>query len=557
MIRLRNPVHEATPSPSKAARRVLLAIFAGLLMALSARAGLAKTSTTQPTPAEYAQQLKAAKTLEALAYQTKKVADYRAAAAALEACSKIHPEDMVLQRSLGYLYLEILKEPNLAYPHLLAVYTANPTAPGWGDMLAAAANQTGRRGLEIKVLTDLTLYRPTDPWVRVELATALAKAGRFGDADKVYQDALKIAPNELWVNIDYAYFLLGRGRGAEAQLIAQKTLLAHPGSPDVVTLLNQIHQTEFGATKAQAEFANTTAVDRSYYATRAELSPSRAPEFKSTYYLFQGTDHFYQSGIFNAFSAPVTSQISVTAAFNAGWFGNDTAPFENTVQWQEGLGFEDRVNDKVSVLGGAEGFEVPGHDVAGFNVGLTLKPTKDFWTFISYRFQDPVDDSIDTVNEGLNQDIISASGGYQITDRLSLNGIVDRSFYSDGNARNFMHIEPAYMLWLPVQLRVGGAYEVIDYQKKSPFYSSPPWYQTFGPVVELEPYVCSWLSIHGRLEVPFVAQGSKWGTIWEVGPAMHLNDRFECSAEYLYCDVPGSYSNYSGGGFRVALSYRF
>jgi tetratricopeptide (TPR) repeat protein len=556
-------VHTAIALPSKSRCAVAIAIIIGLGIAGVIAPAFGQTTwsaTSQMGAGDYAAQLQSAQTLEGHAYQTNSTSDYAAAAAALEACSYIHPEDRTLHRSLGYLYLEKLNEPKLAYPHLEVVYTATPGDPGWGQMLAKAAGEMGKLNRQIQVLSDTVERNPRDPWSRLDLADALTTAHRFADAEREFQYAVILAPGDQWVSMRYANFLYARGRPLEAGEVAKSVLATHPKSAGALALMGDIDRANWNLDKAKTEYAQAMIDDPSYYSAKAglnEIQRSQSPQFQPTYYLFKGTDGFYQSGLFNSLTAPVSDHIIASADFDVGWYENNSSTFTTATRFQEALGLEDRLDNELSLQGGASGFQVTSHDVAGFNIGATWKPTKDFWAYASYRFDDPVNDSITTVAEGFTQNVIGLSGGYQFTDDISTTITASHAFYSDGNNRNFLHIEPTYTLWALPQLRIGAVYEVIDYGRSVSDYSSPHWYQTYGPLIEVEPYLLSWLSVHVRVEPVFVAQAYQWGVNVTVGPTVHLANRFECALEYLYSDVPGSFVNYSGNGFRATLSYRF
>jgi hypothetical protein len=254
----------------------------------------------------------------------------------------------------------------------------------------------------------------------------------------------------------------------------------------------------------------------------------------------------------------VLDHLFVNATFNSGWFRKSKSAFSSVTRYGEGLGLEYRPNSILSFDGGASGFEVGDHNVVGFNVGATWKPAQNFWLYGSFRLDDPVDDSMTTVADVFTQDVVGLDSGYQFSDDLSANITTSRAYYSDGNTRNFIHVEPAtYTLWRPAQLRIGPVYEVTDYRTETSNYSSPSWFQLYGPMIEAEPSLCKWLSIKARCEVATAADASKWGVILSAGPSVHLNDTFEFSAEYLFYNAPTPFTSYSGNGARAALSYRF
>jgi len=515
----------------------------------------------QPAVGSYEYRLQAAKSLEAHAYLTQSPADYRTAAAALESCSREHPEDLALHRSLGYLYLEKLNEPQLAFPHLQAVYAATPEAAGWGQLLAKAAGETGRTELQIDVLSAVAKREPKDPWCRLDLANALSKVGRDVEAENAFADALRIAPDDEWINISYAQFLQSQGRDLEAESIAKKVLARHPKSAAALTIVGDVRQKNSDFTGAQAAYAEAELAEPNYYGARAglrELQLSLSPKLESSGYAFSGTDHFFQSGVYNTLTVPLQNHLFLDARFDTGWFHNNETGYASATRYEEGLDLEYRLSSNLSFAGGASAWEVGSHDLAGFDLGVTWKPTPVSWLYGSFRLDDPVNDSIYTVDSPLSQDIVGVSGGWQVTRDLSATFTADRGYYSDGNTRTFIHAEPAtYMLWRPLQLRVGPVYELLDYRSYTPNYPSQDWYHTYGPMIEIEPYLCSWLSLKVRYEATRTSDDSKWGTILTVGPSVHLGENFNGAVEYLYDNVPGPFSNYSGNGVQATISYRF
>src|ERR1700683_4965221 len=88
----------AKQSPGKSSCLGAMAIVLGVVIGLGGgRAAAQSPAETaapagQPTESVYTTQLKTARALETRAYETHSMADYRAAAAAMENCSRMHPE---------------------------------------------------------------------------------------------------------------------------------------------------------------------------------------------------------------------------------------------------------------------------------------------------------------------------------------------------------------------------------------------------------------------------------------------------------------------------------
>ena len=521
------------------------------------------TTGSVKTPEERSDgpELQQARALETKAYKTQALADYRAAAAALKPLSQKDLSDVTLHRELGALYLDKLNEPDLAFPHLQAVYAAQPDQTGWSQMLAQAAMETGRPKLQIQILEDVAQRDPNDPWSRIELAKALTKAGRYDEAEKRYKEALDIAPDDEWVNLDYAQFLRSRNRPAEAQQVAQRMVTAHQKSAPALTLLGNIYQDNSDFAGAQAAYSEAELAEPGYAGAKAgltSLQTNRQPELKTSGYAFLGNDNFFQSEIYNSLRAPLTDDLYVHALFNAGWFRNSDTSFPHDSRYEEGLGLEYDLNRTLTLEADASGFEVGHHDMIGGDAGVTWKPTTNFWVYGAYRYHDPVTESIETVTDGITQNVAILNAGCQYTDYLSGTLNTSRADYSDGNLRNFLHVEPVnFMVWRKIRLQVGAAYEVLDFKNQTPHYGSPSFYQTFGPVVQVEPNITSWLTFKARYEAAYAAQPGKLGAIVSAGPSAHLGKTIDLNVQYLFYDVPGAYSNYAGNGFQASFTWRF
>jgi tetratricopeptide (TPR) repeat protein len=506
-------------------------------------------------------QLQQARALETKAYKTQSLADYQAAAHVLEPFSRQNPSDVTLHRELGALYLDKLNEPELAFPHLQAVYLAQPDQTGWSQMLARAAMETGRPKLQIQILEDVARRDPNDPWCRVELAKALTRAGRYDEAEKRYNEALNAAPDNEWVNLDYAQFLRSRDRPFEAQQIAQRMVTAYQKSAPALTLLGDVYQDNSDFAGAQAAYSEAELAEPGYAGAKAGLSSlqvNREPELKTSGYAFLGNDNFFQSEVYNSLRAPLTDGLFAHALFNAGWFRNSDTGFPHVNRYEEGLGLEYDFNSTLSLEADVSGFEVGDHDIIGGDVGVTWKPTTNFWVYGAYRYHDPVTESIETVADGLTQNVAIVNAGYQYTDYLSATLNTSRADYSDGNLRTFLHVEPAnFLVWRRIRLQLGAAYEVIDFEHQTSHYGSPSFYQTFGPVIQVEPNITSWLTFKARYEAAYAAQPGKLGAIVSAGPSAHIGKTIDLNVQYLFYDVPGAYSNYAGNGFQASFTWRF
>jgi len=544
-------------------------VTAQILIALAAWSvcGLAAAQTTVPAESQQSESVNeqndamitSAWDLETRAERTKSVADYRAAAAALQTCSDALPKDLNLERTLGWIYLEKLNEPKQAYPHLNYAYSTDPTDPGWGLMLAKAAGLLADTDQQFQILHDLVQRNPKDGEVYLELAKALDHVGHTSEAEKAYEQADEYAGDEDWIRLEHAQFLHDHGHDAEALRIAKAVLAKDPKSAQALVLLGDIHRANYDLTEARDEYARAMQFDPTFTTAKeglSDIAQNQAPQFQSDYYYFDGSDHFHQMGLFNTLIVPVSDHLAINASYNNGYFTNNQTSFASVVRYQENLGIEDRFSSDLSFRGGVDAFQQPSRQVTGFNVGATWKPNEHFWVDGTFRLNDPVNDTMFTVANALSQNVLAVSSGYQFNDRLGAKVIATAAEYSDNNTREFLHAEPFYELYFPAQLRIGVAYESTWYTKNTQ-YSSASDYQTIGPVIHAEPAINSWLSIQMNLYPLLVIDPARAGVEVTVGPAIHLANRFQLSVEYSYYSLPESTVGYSGNGVSATLSYRF
>jgi tetratricopeptide (TPR) repeat protein len=514
---------------------------------------------TIPAITSHEAMLQAAFALEATAYTTQTQADYQAAADAMEKCSKVTPNND-LERSVGFLWLDKLKNPAKAYPHLEIAYSLNPGDPGWGSLLAKAAGELDKTARQIQVLREVTTFHPDHSGSHIELAQALDKVGQHDQAGAEYAAALKLAPDDEGVLVPYARYLHARGRDADAKALADKVLQANPHSAGALEVEGDLHRSDWDLDQARAAYQQALAEDPESEAAKTgltEIRRSQSPTLDTSYYYFKGTDHFMQQGLYNTLSLATSNHIYESASFNTGYFRDNSTKSPSVIRYQEGISIEDRVDNVVSIRAGLGAFQQPNKEAFGFDLGVTWKPTNQLWIDATYRTEDPVTDSMYTVANGLSQDILGVTGGYQFDDDLALKFAASRSEYSDNNIRQFIHIEPAYTVWRATQLRVGAEYETVRYSVTIPGAGGLEWYQTYGPVLEAEPHLTSWLWVHGRAEFPYVESARKWGTNLSANLVLHLDDHLEAKVGAFYVSVPESISSYSGSGFDASVSCRF
>jgi len=539
----------------KSPARILLAL--ATLAMLTARAGAQTTPslTKQQTDA----MMDSAWELESRAEQTKTKADYQVAADAMEKALAARPDEIVLRRTLGWIYLDKLNDPKKAYVHLDTAYIQDPNDTSWGLELAKAADAAGMTDREIDVLNEVIRRDPNDAETYAQLAAALDHAGRTADAEKAYESADRNAVDEEWVLMAHAKFLHAHGRDAEAEKIAKAVLAKNPKSVDALGLLGDIHRNNWDLSEARQEYAKAMEFDPTFETAKSGLSnieTNTAVQFSSDYFLFFGSDGFHQMGWFNTLTVPVSDHLAIDAEYNNNYFANNKMSFGPVIRYQEDLGLEYHVNSEWNFRGGVDAFQQPGRQVTGFNVGATWKPTDKLWLDATYRLNDPVNDTMYTVAKDLSQDVAGVSGGYQFTDYIAANVVYTYAEYNDGNNRQFLHLEPYYVLNYTWNIRLGGAYEMTQYGQNTA-YSSRADFQTVGPILRAEPVIAPGLTLPMYVYPLYVVSPADFGVELSIGPTLHIGNRLQMSVSYTYYYLPGSSVPYSGSGLSAGLTYRF
>ena len=523
----------------------------------------ASQPTSQPTTSPSAEAaLQNARTLEARAYETKAPEDFRAAAFALEEAVRHHPDDVELRKSLGYLYLEPLADPARAYPHLAHVARALPEEAAWSQMAARAAAAAGREGDAVAHYRDIIRRDDANVWDRLALAKILVAQKREREAEALLRDALEAEPQNEYANVAYAERLLARGERAAARRIAEKVLERNPKSGGAHILLGDLRRADFDFTGATRAYNRAVEIDPNYgYAAREGLQRidrARAPKIASAFYYFQDTEDLEQAGVFNTATLYLANRLYADVTFNALRFSNEEQGEAGVYRYEEGFGLEYRFSKELSVRGGVSAFQIEGaDDQTGFNAGVMWTPNRTFWGFAQYRENDPVNDSIYTVVEGFTQDVIGGGAGVVLTPKLWTSLAASTADYSDGNERRGLKADMSYLLLADPMAYLKLEYEWIDYEFRDPRYSSPPGYDYVRPVIELEPRLNKTLSLHARIEVPYVVDEADWGVGIAAGPVWRWGEDRELRITYLRYDLPGDFAPYSGEGFKVAFVYRF
>jgi tetratricopeptide (TPR) repeat protein len=462
---------------------------------------------------------------ERAAYQSGRVEDFTHAAELLENALRRAPGDLAKRKSLGFIYLEKLDAPALAVPHLEKVVMASPRDAGWLVLLARAQARLGRHEEAADSYRRAAGLTPHDPWTHYHLAEHLAKLNRPNEALAAIDEALALEPNNA-----YARALRG-----------------------------DLHRAAGDPAAARAEYDRALAADGKCSTALAGLDALRKQqrtEAKLGLYHFDDTDGLRQTGIFASGSVYLRDgwRFGLSASE---WFF-DQAPGETIERFELGLNVSYQPSRWLVLSAGANFFKTQnagreyGADFAAYYL-----PHTAFDAWLSYRPHTPVNDSYLTARDSFTQDVWAAGVNFRPSRAVTLSAKASHADYSDGNTRRAALVSVAWLASARANATLKLEWEWLDYDLRSPGYSSPSDYHLLRPVLEVKPRITDWLALEMRGELTYVADEADWGTGFRAGPRLYFGDYGELGAAFLKYEIPSEVTTWSGEGWLIDFTYRF
>jgi tetratricopeptide (TPR) repeat protein len=514
---------------------------------------LVEPATARPQPQVTPSQ-RALKT----AYVSGKEADFRRAAELQEADLRRNRKPLPIHQSLGYIYLDRLKEPKLAVPHLEAVVHATSGDAGWQQMLAKAYEGAGHLAAASAAYRKAAQRNTKDLWARYHHGRILAKLGRTGEAEAALREAHALDPQNGYVRVELAQLLHGAGRAREARDLA---LPATDGAAatEAHVLLGDIARMDWDFARARAEYSLAMEQQPEHASALEGLDKIRqaqAPRASLAFYTFKDTDDFEQSGIYANVNTLLTGRIGVSAAANQRSFQQEGQ--ESVERFGSGVNVEYRFSRKLIASAGISHFETEDHNgELGGNAAVYLMPSKAVDLSASFVHAEPVDDSYFTAREGFTRKTLSGQVTVRPTRLITAAVAGSTSRYSDDNTRDWALGSLGYLVSARAAATLKVEYEWLDFQRREPGYSSPSDYTLLRPVVEFAPQLTHWLKLVVRGELPYVRDEREWGHGITAGPRFTVSDSLQAGFSYMNFEIPGGQTNWSGEGWKLDLSCRF
>jgi len=166
------------------------------------------------------------------AYKTGHRSAYMSAAKHLQIVNRRDPDDPYSVRTLAWVYLEKLHNPQAAYNTLRHI-----AYQSWADLelrklYAIACFRTDRRREAEVLLRQVHNEDPTDNWISSNLGRVLSFAHAYRQAETVYDTILRVEPTNLDARLGLAEVAALSGRKTEAIHEYQKLRAEHPDNSD-------------------------------------------------------------------------------------------------------------------------------------------------------------------------------------------------------------------------------------------------------------------------------------------------------------------------------------
>src|SRR6185503_4531978 len=120
--------------------------------------------------------------------------DYLDAAGILEQTVKMDKQNYKAQKTLAWVYLDKLHDPDAAYSHAKMAAKGMPDDVDTRKLYGLACIQTGRTQTAAKEFEAASKLAPEDQWIRANYGRALAKLRRYSEADAIFMDVLRVDP---------------------------------------------------------------------------------------------------------------------------------------------------------------------------------------------------------------------------------------------------------------------------------------------------------------------------------------------------------------------------
>lgn len=492
-------------------------------------------------------------------YESQDSGDLDAGVEKLESAARADPDNLAIKKTLGWLYIDKVHDSGNAYGHLAEVVRQQPDDLDTKKLLAVACSGTGRFDRAISLCREVLVSEPDDLWMRITLAKALASAGHYDQAASTYEEVLRLDPNNLSAGLGLAEIMAWRGETREAVAHCHSLVAQHPESPEVHSLLGDLHRWDWDLGQARTEYNAALELRPAYYAAVSgltEIEKLKSVRASGKYYTFEDADDFARSFASSSLRVPLSDTAYVTAEVSR-W--RLELPGSAVVRrFDKRLDLEHHSGKELETHLRFLEYDYTGRRAdQGFGVSATWSPTPGTNVHVSYTDHEPVLDSFITARDNLHQDIYGIGLDTKLGGQLSAQGSYSHARYSDRNTRRDTTLQLSIRVLRKPETIVRLRAWILGYRAQRPQYWSPSSYETYGPIINVSHDLGESSAAYLKVEAPYVKDQSRWGNILTFGLRAEVGDRLEVDGSYFDAWMPGEATSWSGDGFQISVSYRF
>jgi tetratricopeptide (TPR) repeat protein len=511
-----------------------------------------------------------AKSAEGKLSQARSPQDFQEAADILEQSVKLNRHDFMAQRTLGWIYLDKLHDPQTAYPHLVIAAEGQPQDLDSRKLLALACSQTGRTRKAASEFEQASLLKPDDLWIKANLGRSLAKLGRYDEANLIFADVLAKDPANIDARLGQAEVEAWHGRSAEALAILDQLIQENPQNVEALALRGDINRWNWRLTAARADYNQALGVVPDHYsATQGIIETERMglSDIHASGYYFKDTTDFVRESVEGGVRVHLADKLYLLGRGAAWRFTNPGFEDKDRVDGFGGLEIDWARWLQTSVEAGVFDYR-DGDSWAGGRAWLKLSPTRnvDLYAVASYR--QPFVSSMATVINGLREDSIGVGADIRFNSRFSIQNALQLAKISDDN--RWWEIKPqlSYRLFgVPDKYAsfVRVEYDYLSYEEFRTDYWTPSARHVVSPILDICIPFSRHFQINATGKAPYVFDASKFGWQVEGGPTIDIANRVQLKGSAIYASIPEDKDTapgvqrppWSGYGGQVSLLIRF
>jgi len=491
--------------------------------------------------------------------QAQTLQDYEQAAALFKQAIKASPDDYDMRLTLGWIYLDKLHDPEIAYWYLNTVVKHSPNDVNARKLLGLAAVQTGRSGKAVEEFREASRLQPHDLWIKAYWGRSLARVGNYGGANRIFDEVLKQDSNNADARLGKAEVAAWEGRSEAALDILRSLNTDNPTNAEVLTLMGDIHRWKWKLSKAKEDYKAALATQTNDVAAQDGLEQAKiagSSEIAGNVYYFQDTSDFTRE------SAGGTARVALAdRAYLIGsgseWRFNSPG-FNNIFRTDASAGLEYHWARWLETSASGTLFDYSDRDtVWGGQVSAKMTPMTGVDIYTVLAGQQPFVSSIANVTNGLKQNSVGNGLDVKIYGPISFQNSFQAARLSDGNKwwedkpQVSWHVFHFPDTFLRVQ------YDYLSFSHTNAFYWTPHKFDTISPVLDISLPIFKNLKIVLNGQAPYVIEASQWGYIFSGGPELDLFNRIHISASYYQSFIPQDQGAWSGKGGQGSISFRF